>query len=245
MNNIYCPSKCEYCARDKFLNAYKNKQKYMSLDDFSLILAKVPQGSIISFAGFSEPLSHPDCIEMVLMAHARNFPIHFLTTCVGMTIEKYNRIKHIPFLSFSIHIADENGKTNYPITEQYKTALKYILNNRPNGLLFNHHSGSIHPDLQDMGLKSVLLEIHDRAGNVETNDSILHANKIDISKCKHVFLHTFFDGSGVILPNLEVISCCMDMNLEHIIGDLKTENWETIHNRSKPMELCKKCVFGY
>lgn len=244
MTSKYCPSKCEYCARDVFLQAYGDRQENMTLEDFNIVLDKIPSGSIISFAGFGEPLSNPSCIEMILAAHSRGFQMHFLTTCVGMTIEKYERIKRIPFLSFSIHIPDENGKTSFPITEHYKETLRYIMRNSCSGLLYNHHSGSVHPDLREVVPTSILLPIHDRAGNVKTKDDIIRVNKITISRCQHVFLHTYLDGAGIILPNLEVTMCCMDMSLDNIIGDLRTESWEEIHKRSTPRDICKKCTFG-
>jgi radical SAM protein with 4Fe4S-binding SPASM domain len=48
----------------------------------------------------------------------------------------------------------------------------------------------------------------------------------------------FFDRN-VLLPNGDVVLCCMDYNLKHVIGNLLTQTYDEIMNGEKLAQIIK------
>jgi len=255
---IGCPVNCDYCPQSLFLSQYKSEIMNLSLDNFKLAIDKLPENSTISFAGFSEPMMNSDAVDMIEYVYSKNHKIMLLTTLVGMTIQQYDRIRHLNWDHFSIHLPDNKGKTKINITQDYINLLTYVVSNPPNGMfLCNHHLGDVHDSIKHIISSSNLLTIHDRAGAVKTSDAIV--KDLDIKgniKCGHRFLFNYPNGSGVLLPNMDVILCCSDFGLQYRLGNLMNSSWNEIMN-SETMQyvissltdeskdsLCRKCFLA-
>lgn len=241
---IGCNAVCEYCPQDKFIKAYKSDIKVLSLDIFQTVIDKIPDNSDISFAGFSEPCRNPYIAEMIEYASDRGHNIYLLTNLCGLTIETYNKLKqHLHY--FSIHLPDSNGKTKINITNDYIELLKYINNNPPNcGIIYNHHSGTLHELLKDININSYVVPINDRANNLNTEDDVLKNYNQNIKYCGHRFLMTYPDGGCMLLCDGSVYLCCMDWSLENKLGNLIEQSWDEIKRNLNIKELCKYCVLG-
>jgi hypothetical protein len=52
---VGCPLKCTYCPQDQLRGTYGQNEKYLPLENFKLILSKVPYYVRIDFSGMAEP----------------------------------------------------------------------------------------------------------------------------------------------------------------------------------------------
>lgn len=80
---------------------------------------------------------------------------------------------------------------------------------------------------------------HSRAGNLEGKPPI---NKRKPVKCDPT--EGLMDHS-VLLPNGDVVLCCMDWGLEHVIGNLLEDTYEDIQDRkAEAYDLCCRCNYA-
>lgn len=234
---IGCPNQCEYCPQDLFLSKYKSEKRELSLEDFKTAVGKLPPDSTIAFAGFSEPVLASNFIDMLLYVHEKKMRLMLLTTLVGLSIDAYDIIRHLEFDHLSIHLPDKASKTVINITDEYLELLEYVVKNPPKGtFLLCEHSLPLHDKIAHLIDDSLLLNIHDRSGNVETKDEILHCHHIGNIKCGHRFL----DGnSGILLPNGDIELCCSSWGLEATLGNILTQSWEEIMDSPVYHKVCK------
>lgn len=209
----------------------------MSMDVFTKCIDKIPEKTRIHFSGMAEPWLNPNCTDMLLYASKCNHPITVYSTLIGMTIDDFRQIQHIPFTNFIIHLPDAENKSNIPITREYLYLLQYITR------FFNQNSmrqnfgaschGNIHAAIvnaigadafnsnQNQGVNS---QMHDRAGNLEAPD-IPHRNINGPIKC---VLTSRILNKNVLLPNGDVLLCCMDYGMEYILGNLLVNDYSSI-----------------
>jgi hypothetical protein len=238
----YCINKCFYCPYELYKNSYTSDIKTLSFDNFKTMIDELPINSTISWAGYNEPFKNQECVDMILYANSKGFLQWCFSSLVGMSISQYQRIKHIQFGYFSVHLPDNKGKTQIPITQKYLDTLKYIVNNPPSGyFILHHHDGDLHDSIKDIVTASSLLIPHDRAGNVSNNDErmIVRNNNQGKLKCGHTFLFNFNEGAGVLLPDGTVTLCCSDFGLTHKLGNLLTQSWEEIMQGTEMQRICK------
>ena len=240
---IGCPVACSYCPQDKTVKAYKDKNtRVMSLETFNTCIDKIPitinpDGTTnprIEFAGFSEPFVSPDAADMMVSAYDKGFTdMTLFTTFKGMTMEDFEKIKHIPFSIFSIHLPDKEGIVKVKIDEHYLILLKLCLDT------FVEVSFYISGEVKDevMGvIKSYDYEnmywhdeVHSRAGNVDGVEPVPRLEgQIHCSASNGMALN-----HGVLLPNGDVALCCMDFGLKHIKGNLLTGEYIDLFKSSE------------
>lgn len=231
-----CVLNCKYCPQSLIKEKYKG-DKFLSFDNFKLALSKLPNNSTICFAGFSEPCVNPSIIDMIKYSFSRGHSVMLLTTLIGLTIESYNEIKDFTYDHFSIHLPDNKLKTNINITNDYLDLLTHIINNPPNGtFLCNHHYGDLHESIKHIIPYSYLLDIHDRSGNLEYDDTnVHHCYKSGSIKCGHRFLN---GNSGLLLPNGDIELCCNSWSLNNTLGNIFNQSWEEIMNSETYKNIC-------
>jgi MoaA/NifB/PqqE/SkfB family radical SAM enzyme len=79
-----CNLNCATCMR----NVWNADYGGMTLDTFKRILSsleKMPQKPEIFFGGYGEPLSHPDCLEMIRLAKAAGHFVSLITNGILLT----------------------------------------------------------------------------------------------------------------------------------------------------------------
>jgi len=237
---IKCPNICQYCPNDQFVETYNSNILQLSFSNFKLVIDKIPDNSIICFSGFAEPATNKNLSDMIIYAHSKNHKVLLLTTLMGWSIDEYDKVKDI-LTSLNIHLPDNNKKTIININKSYLDLLIHIILNPPKSLMFNHHDGDIHDDIQHIIPNSTLLNIHDRSGLI--NEGI-KTNVVNANYCKHAFLFYYEDGAGVLLPDGRVVSCCNDFRLQNIWGNLFEQSWDDIKANIHATDLCKKCICG-
>lgn len=224
----------------------------MRLEDFKTCLSKIEGGCGFGFAGMVEPFQNRDCAKMIRYAYEQGYKVSLLTTLCGMTDEDLDMIQDVKFANVRLHIPDAEGNSKFVITQQYlelfqKFSRKIELEGYScHGHIHDAVKSFIDPDL------TVHSTMFNRAGNLEDEDlkSYNHKGRIICGAA------TTQDMTGMaleILPNGAVALCCMDYNLDHILGNIISQDWNEIFEGSEYINiekglndesiplLCRKC----
>lgn len=267
-----CVMNCVFCPQKTLLEKYNDK-RLLSLDDFKKALDKIPKEITIIFSGFSEPWLNRNCTEMVLYAHEKGHQICIFTTGIGMEIEDFERIKHIPFSSgpdqpltgymgypinnggFTMHLPDNEQYAHHPITSKYIKLLEHIKEN--SNKIHNFHltcMGTVHDKVKHIFPTAPNSDVWARANNL-INEEKLRPEIIPIISghyksayrgensvtcmCDEKLYH------NVMLPNGDIVLCCMDYSLEHILGNIFTQEFDDIIPEPETkFNLCRFCENG-
>jgi len=252
---IGCKNNCAYCPQAKLIKAYQKRggDFIMSLETFKKCIDKLPQGVVIEFSGMSEPWLNPDCTEMILYAHNKGHRIRVFTTLIGLDLDNFEKIRHIPFENFWIHLPCDGDSENINVNDAYLEVLLEVYNfleeNKDKINVSYHIRGAgPHPKIKELlGNKIEKRAIGSRANNLD--EDIVKNSKKRLGKigCKRYF------QQNVLLPNGDVILCCMDYGMEHILGNLLHQNYydilsgdeiKNIHqavNSFSDQSICRYC----
>tara|TARA_Y100000034_G_C6870091_1_gene397103 strand:- start:111 stop:923 length:813 start_codon:yes stop_codon:yes gene_type:complete len=229
-----CPNNCNICPQAKLAEAYKG-EKVLSFENFKKIIKKIPKNISICFAGFSEPFINKNCVDMIVEAD-KNHKINIFTTGVGMTLEDVQKIKHIKFSSFMLHLPDDKY-FNLKKTETYNKVISSLKSEIPN--------------LRTMRLDDDPDKLVTRSGLLSFKPSVYWTGTV---ACKMSFYQNKFNRN-ILLPNCDVVICCMDYGLEYPMGNLLNEEYESLfksdaHNKVLKASLsneedfiCRKCEY--
>jgi hypothetical protein len=141
-----------------------------------------------------------------------------------------------------LHLPDANGNMKgWKNSDEWQHAAAVISHtNVPCGIgaMTMDKSGLVHPDLQPMVGQLQGWVGHTRADSLPVEQigaqdiSITPRNEFRLT-CKS----TPFYDRNVLLPNGDVVLCCMDYNLKHIIGNLLKESYKDIFLGQPLMDL--------
>lgn len=254
-----CVIDCVFCPQRVLQKVWNSRKfednRYLSLDNFKKCISTVPEEITIIFSGFTEPWLNRDTTKMLLHAHEKGHPIAVFTTGVGMSLEDVNLIKDIPFSggpnrNFTLHLPDKEGNAKHPINKKYLeviTALKAV--NLQSFQLMA--MAEIHPDVEPIYGDSYvhLPQMWHRAGNLIGEAQLRPEVK---QKLKQVQSIKHFESKtcgcvehlyhNILLPNGEVSLCCMDYNLDEILGNLLTDNYDNILPKPQTtFNICMNC----
>jgi hypothetical protein len=139
-----------------------------------------------------------------------------------MRLSDLKRLKTVPFKVFEIHIPSFNtGHQNVINDDQYLTLLNSLYQSRIPAS-FHLHGKSIHPQHPSFVKKKIVkVKTHTRAGNMTTIRSSINRRKGNLD-CLRGF------RQSVLLPNGDVVLCCMDYGLKHVLGNLITSSYEDL-----------------
>src|SRR5271169_3052980 len=82
---VGCPLKCTYCPQDQLRETYGKNEKYLSFENFKLILSKIPPYVRIDFSGMAEPWANPEATAMLAHTLEKGFNITIYTTLYDIT----------------------------------------------------------------------------------------------------------------------------------------------------------------
>jgi len=230
---IGCPIKCKFCPQDLLLSQYKG-EKVLTYEKFKEICDKVPPEVDIHFSGMCEPFINPEALDMVEYA-ARNHTVSIFTTLTGLDIDKYDRLRKIPYRWFCIHVPDGQLHTKLKCNPAYLQLLRYVVNNQPEceKFWFSMH-GDYHPAIIPIiygyEVENTMI---DRAGNLDLAWCEKRDLKNPICTCSNY-------DQNVLLPDGTVVLCCMDYGMKHVLGNLLKQDYKDL-KRQQQYELCKKC----
>jgi hypothetical protein len=230
---VGCPVACRYCPQEMLRSAYRRRSgpTLLSREVFQECLDHIPAGVAIHFSGMGEPWSNPDCTEMVLDAHRRGFSLMASTTLTGMTPDDVERLREVPFSVLNIHLpSDGSGGESLRVDRHYLDLLGRLL---ASGLpvRLRYLGERPHPRLKALleGRAVQRVTMHTRAGNCRLGDRPDPGRRRGRLACRRRL------RQNVLLPNGEVVLCCMDYGLRHVLGSLR---------RSDYAELFRGAVFS-
>jgi hypothetical protein len=242
---IGCPLRCSFCPQENLLQSYGKDTKYMSQVDLTRMLVKLPKNTRIDFSGMSEPWANPSCTSMLEEVLYMGFKVAIYTTLYGMTdperVKKVIEDHRDQIEVVMIHLPDANkNMKGWKMSDEWLKAAEVIgALNVPCGVqaMTMDGSGIVHPDIQSLvGGRLPPFLGHTRADSLNPEQVVGQALSITP---RHAFALTcrstpFYDRN-VLLPNGDVVLCCMDYNLKHVIGNLLTQTYDEIF-QGKPLQ---------
>ena len=214
---------CDYCPQKLHVKEYlkRSRETVMSFNDFSLCILEIPKNVEILFAGMAEPWLNKECTNMVLLAHHLGHRIGVYTTCEGMTLEDVELIKDIDFLHFCLHLPDADGLMKFNVTPQYLEVLKACLKIQNRNFMC---IGKVHPLVEAITghVQDSSHTLISRAGNLKTLAITPKKGALKCSAMSEKMDH------NILLPNGDVLICCMDYGQKHVIGNLLKMDYESL-----------------
>jgi len=233
----------------------------MTFATFQECLQKVPNNIRIDFSGMSEPWLNLECTRMMEYAIQNNHPVAVYTTFLGASIADIHALSQWEIDPLVIHLPDDAGNSPIPLSRTYLAVIRWffqIISDTPGwqNLRISCH-GRLHPTLLRLfgdeieAIKIPVVDyLSDRAGNLSSR-TLLHHRKegpLTCSSSGRALNH------NILLPDGSVILCCMDYGMQHVLGNLVTQNYEDLFlgeeyhrlqaaiEESKSSILCRKCV---
>jgi Iron-sulfur cluster-binding domain len=235
---IGCPLMCNYCPQDNLRDAYGDDVKYMSLDTFKTAIDKIPVSTKIDFSGMAEAWVNPDCTAMLEYALARGHRVAIYTTLYNWdqtTVEQvcalltqYAR----QIVTVNIHMPDKPGNMRgWKYSTEWEMAFRTLTELIPHlginleAMTMSDH-GEIHDSLAHMNLRLYSWVGMDRAGSLNLEQiKEQPINFVRDLPGSITCAATDFYDNNVLLPNGDVVLCCMDYDTKHIIGNLLTQSY--------------------
>ena len=223
--NVGCKIRCDFCPQDKLLPAYRDRggPRQMTFAAFREILRKIPPDTALDFSGMAEPWLNPDCTEMLLHAHERGYEVAAFTTTIGMDQADVARIQSIPFRRFVVHLPDTERYSKIEMSDAYLQILANIVGSGiPNREFMT--MGTLPREVAAViGRRIKRTRMMSRAGNL-TNVRAPErlAGPIRCRSCGDSLDH------NMLLPNGDVILCCMDYGLRHVLGNLLVSDYREL-----------------
>ena len=239
---IGCPLMCSFFPQDNLRTQYGTSDKYMQPMDLMMVLAKLPKNTRIDFSGMSEPWANPACTTMLEMVLYMGFKVAIYTTLYGMAepeqVKKVLEEHPAQVEVIMLHLPDNNGNMKgWKATTEWMNAFEVMTKvDVPCGIgaMTMDRSGVVHEFLQPYVGKLAGWQGHTRADSLDVEQikgqaiSITPHNTFPLT-CRS----TPFYDRNVLLPNGDVVLCCMDYNLKHVIGNLLTQTYAEIFEGEK------------
>ena len=259
-----CVVDCVFCPQRTLQKVWDSKhftthkERTMSMEQFKTAIDKLPTEVRITFSGFIEPYMNKHCSDMMVYAHEQGHRVSVFTTAVGMKLEDVEKIKHIPFCGgpnggFTLHLPDQERRAKHPVTDKYIKVVEALKNaNISNFMVMamgtTHNKVThLYPDYEvnkykmwhragnlvgEAQLKPELTEVMNEVKTVFRNDK-------RTCGCIEDLYH------NILLPNGDVSLCCMDYNLEEILGNLYTQEYDDIMpKKNTTYDMCSRCENG-
>lgn len=253
---VGCPVMCSFCPQDNLRNAYNENgaDKYLSYENFTKIIDKVPLNVQIDFSGMAEPWVNDHCTEMVKYVLMRGYNIAVYTTLYNMKRDEVNIIVELlkkyssQVKELVIHLQDKNlNMKGLKFSDDWIFTLNEFINLYNSKVMPNMYfmtmdeEAELHPNLSS--LQNVVAQFKgiSRAGSLDINKVngqkvIVINNKKGIIKCSY----TDYYDHNVLLPNGDVLVCCMDYNKKHNFGNLLEQDYFEIFKSKGYTDLITK-----
>jgi hypothetical protein len=233
---VGCKIPCKHCPQSTLIENYANvsRPSLMGIDTFIKCIDKLPNYVQIHFSGMSEPWQNPVCTDMVLYAAKKGHAVTVHTTLIGMTQTDFDRIKHIPFASFIVHLPDADESSRIPITPEYLSLLKHVTDTISQGTGRKNFGASCHGPVHPAVTDAIGTEVFDEARNQGMSTQMDNrAGHLKFEESPRVFLEgpiscqlaSRIFNHNVLLPNGDVLLCPMDYGMKHILGNLLTDDY--------------------
>lgn len=228
--NVGCKNLCEYCPQETNIAAYKSRgrNRMMSLADFESCIATIPLDVKIYFAGSAEPFLNGLGVDMVEHVCNRGYEVWVYTTLVGLDEGKIDRLAKMPVHRYVIHLPSQVLKENYHADDDYLRVLRYfdrtIDSDKVKYMALQEVAHAAKSALTHRSIQEVKKErMSDFGGNV-TLEYIPHRYMKGKLFCTNDRLFW-----NILYPNGDVTICCEDFGMKHVIGNLLTGDYDSLH----------------
>ncbi|MFQ5647384.1 MAG: SPASM domain-containing protein [bacterium] len=220
---IGCKVACTYCPQDRLIKAYRGKSSRMSLEAFKTCVDKIPPAVDIHFSGMYEPMLNPDWTRMLLYAHERGHLVKISSTLAGMNSADIDLLETIPLKNLKIHLPADEERENIKVDENYLQLFNKLVRSSIK-IKYSLHGERIHSRVKPfIGNKDIKPSVTcSRAGNKEIDTQTLPRRKRGVICCRRELRH------NVLLPDGEVILCCMDYGMRHVLGNLVSSDYDSL-----------------
>lgn len=249
-----CAVNCEFCPQNVLLSKYyaadKNRQRVMTLDNFRMIMYHTPSDCIIDFSGMTEPFLNPHCIDMIRIACELGRKVYLFTTLYGVDEKTIDELIALPVYYMTLHVADNLGYAKIPTTEVYYRNIEKIikakkLDGRPYVDFVNAQTDPDERVAQICGKEyEIMRSVQNRAGNLQ--DSRVQFRKEPIKPGNKITC-CFAQGNllnNVVLPDGTLVLCNMDYGMKHVLGNIYTDDYETIRSKDEFQRVLKEMSGG-
>ncbi len=228
----------------------------MSFETFKTCVDKVPAEVAIDFSGMSEAWRNPEATRMVQYAFERGHRVRIHTTLTGMKKEDVQVLSSLPLQAFRVHLPSGNGLERIIVDANYLEVLETVIKQMP-GARFVCFGRRPHPDVKKLFQKHPQTRIRmasasNRADNACSEGKPVFYMKKGTMTCGNNARY------NILLPNGDVVLCCMDYGLKNVLGNLLTMEYDELFRgetfqkvvagfRDPSLKtLCRSCpVFGY
>lgn len=186
----------------------------LTFSDFKTALSSVPKHVAIHFSGFAEPFLNPQCIDMIEYAHAQNYKISLFSTLVGLKSKDVDRLSRCN-PEVTLHLPDKLGNAKIPLTQAYKDTLTAAMK-------------QLH--ISTFYVMNEQFISNERAGSCTDTQGRYQRGWF--------FCEKLYAPQFVMLPNCDVVLCCMDFGLKHPLGNLVSQSWLDIIGSSEYRKVC-------
>jgi sulfatase maturation enzyme AslB (radical SAM superfamily) len=209
---IGCSLMCNFCPQDNLRDMYGNDVKYMSLDTFKTALSKVPKNTRIDFSGMAEAWINPAATDMLEHALVSGHNVAIYTTFYNWNIETAERvIKLLYRYRAQIEVLSVHFPDEYGNMRGWKYSTEWEA-------VFHDRAGSLNKE-----------QVKEQPVNFITR----HERPVSCSKTANYDQH-------VLLPNGDVVLCCMDYDLKHVIGNLVRDSYDDLYTGSPMVNLIRE-----
>jgi len=232
---IGCSVSCNYCPQDKFIRAYaaRSDLMIMKFDMFKSCIDKIPSSVNINFSGMCEPWKNAECTKMVEYACKKGHPVTVFTTLSGMSLSDVELLSKLKIKDFLVHLPSSEGTEKVYINDEYLDVLKMIHSSMLK-VKYHVHGKKLNPDIIGHVPSEEIRywKVNTRANNINGENSSLIRNKGVIS-CKRSL------EQNVLLPNGDVLLCCMDYGMMHVIGNLSESDYGSLFESEEFIKVKK------
>jgi radical SAM protein with 4Fe4S-binding SPASM domain len=232
--NVGCANLCEYCPQETNIAAYKklSRRRVMRFSDFEICLAKIPSDVQIHFAGSSEPFTNPEGLMMVEHACERGYQVLVFTTLVGLDEAAIDRLSRKDIHKYLIHLPSQTLKENYFADDDYLSILNYFDNHidqsKIDYMAFDQVADAARKALAHRAIREIKKsQMSDFGGNLPL--SYIPHRKLK-GKLFCMGDHLYWN---ILLPNGDVALCVEDFGMKHVLGNLITGTYESLHSSAE------------
>ena len=225
--NVGCLNKCKYCPQELLINSYKGNITQMNFWVFRKCLENLPKNFTIIFGGMSEPFQNPQITRMITYAYQQGYKIGLYTTLNHYYEKISDELKNIEFQSVRLHLPDDNCIMQMKINNSYlRNLIKFIQNTKIRDLVI---TDMVNDDKIMCSRAGNLPELLDRDKPKNFDEMLCIGKK--------------YPNGQIVLPNGDVVICCHDYGLKHIVGNLVNDDFETLWKNIVDSGLPNKDAF--
>ncbi|HEY5961337.1 MAG TPA: SPASM domain-containing protein [Polyangiaceae bacterium] len=237
--SIGCKNLCAYCPQDSLIRSYPSRasrpeMRTLSADVFARCLEHLPSGCRIYFSGFAEPWQHPRCTDLVELASRLGFRVFIFSTAVGMSLDDVERLSRIELAAPpTIHLPDDSHYTRIAVTDAYLDVLVELGRAFPDATYvcptFEGERANVHLRLQRWFPNG-----SDPRRSVHFDKAVGRASQVSDRRVSPAIRHfgrlglCFRVAGPVLLPSGDLVLCCADYSMQHVLGNLLQDDLHTI-----------------